>query len=169
LLSCNLGAAADAHKQIGFATVRGQGPKDPEEVLRQTLSTYFKSEFLARIDRVVLFRELEMPDFDGLLERQLEGLRRQMQGDRSITIELTPEARAYLLESCADQEEGARGFVRRFERLLSIPLREAAGREGCSVIRVTVKGHSSRFGDCKGPALCSGLSGQGEPLPSHDR
>ena len=143
LLTCNLGAAADAHKQIGFATIRGQGPKDPEEVLRQTLSTYFKSEFLARIDRVVLFRELEMPDFDGLLERQLEGLRRQMQGDRSITIELTPEARAYLLESCADQEEGARGFVRRFERLLSIPLREAAQAEKAArVIRVTVKGHS---------------------------
>lgn len=147
LLTCNLEAASHAHKQIGFSAVSGQDLEDTENVLRKTLSTYFKPEFLARIDRVVLLRELEMLDFASLLDRQLKRLRGKLGQDHSITLEISPEARAHLLEACADQEEGARGFVRQFERMLNIPLQEAAqgGDKAPRVLRVVLQDQSLRI------------------------
>ncbi len=147
LLTCNLEAAAVAEKQIGFAAVRGHDREDPGKALRKTLSRYFKSELLSRIDRVVLLRELQTEDLDGLLERQLEGLRRQLERDHSVTLDLAPEAREYLLEVCAAQQEGARGFIRRYERLIRSPILEAAhGRDGPPrILRVALEGKSLTF------------------------
>jgi ATP-dependent Clp protease ATP-binding subunit ClpB len=87
------------------------------DALRET----FKPEFLNRVDDVIVFRPLSRGHLGGIVDLQLERVRRLL-ADRRITLELTPEARDFLLAEGYDPRYGARPLKRVIQRRIQNPL-----------------------------------------------
>jgi ATP-dependent Clp protease ATP-binding subunit ClpA len=122
LLTCNLPSESLGAREFGF---RGRGVPErqsEESSVRKQLSSYLGTELLGRVNCVVVFQPLMMKDLDALFDRSLEELQERLVKETSKAMSVTPTARARLLAQCTDHKEGARGFLRRFELLLSAPV-----------------------------------------------
>ena len=78
---------------------------------------FFRPEFLNRIDDIVTFEPLSREVMDHIIDIQLDLLRRRL-ASRHITIELTDEAKATLVEQGWDPAYGARPLKRVIQREL---------------------------------------------------
>jgi ATP-dependent Clp protease ATP-binding subunit ClpB len=81
----------------------------------------FRPEFLNRLDEILLFRRLSRREMTGIVEIQLERLKRLL-ADRKITLELDDSAKAWLADAGYDPVYGARPLKRVIQRELQNPL-----------------------------------------------
>jgi ATP-dependent Clp protease ATP-binding subunit ClpB len=81
----------------------------------------FRPEFLNRIDDIVFFHRLGRNEIDSIVNLQFERLRKLLR-DRSIDVELTPEARTWLGDRGYDPQYGARPLKRALMRYVQDPL-----------------------------------------------
>jgi ATP-dependent Clp protease ATP-binding subunit ClpB len=91
---------------------------DPEDVQRQVndaLRQTFKPEVLNRIDDVVVFHPLGLADIEGIVDIQLQDVRKRLAKER-ITLELTPSAMQALAFGGLDPVYGARPLKRLIQR-----------------------------------------------------
>jgi ATP-dependent Clp protease ATP-binding subunit ClpB len=138
IMTSNLGSQylrnLDPDDQAAFALVSAQ----IMEELRRTL----RPEFLNRIDEIIVFHPLTRQDLEKIVELQLASLVSRLGGLR-ITLEVTPEARAYLAREGYNPDFGARPLRRLIQQTVenSLSRRLLAGdfREGDTVI-VHVRG-----------------------------
>jgi ATP-dependent Clp protease ATP-binding subunit ClpB len=81
----------------------------------------FKPEFLNRVDDIIVFHPLGKEHITAIVDLQLTRLR-SLLADRKLTLELTPNALAFLAEEGYDPAYGARPLKRAIQRLLQNPL-----------------------------------------------
>jgi len=84
-------------------------------------ASYFKPEFVNRIDEIVRFHPLTEADLVRIVSIQLGGLRRRM-AERRLTLEVTPAAETVLAEAGFDPDYGARPLRRIIQRQVEDPL-----------------------------------------------
>jgi ATP-dependent Clp protease ATP-binding subunit ClpB len=92
-----------------------EGGEVPEEVrvrVLDELRSYFRPEFLNRVDDVVLFKPLALEEIEHIVDLQIDDLRRRL-ADRRMALELSEEARALIAREGYDPVYGARP-LRRF-------------------------------------------------------
>ncbi len=94
------------------------------EDIESRLGQYFRPEFLNRIDDVLIFDRLGKEDLALILEIQLAGLRKLL-APQGITLELSEEAKARLIDLGYEPAFGARPLKRVLVRELQDPLAEA--------------------------------------------
>ncbi len=98
--------------------------------------SFFRPEFVNRIDEIVWFRALERADLAVIVGIQLERLRRRL-AERRLTLVVTDEARALLAAEGYDPDFGARPLRRVIQRRVEDPLAlavlECAYAEGDTV------------------------------------
>jgi ATP-dependent Clp protease ATP-binding subunit ClpB len=75
------------------------------------LRGHFRPEFLNRVDDIVLFTPLSMPQIERIVELQLAELRDRL-AERQIELEINPEARRMIAERGYDPVYGARPLRR---------------------------------------------------------
>ncbi|MCA1692240.1 MAG: AAA family ATPase, partial [Actinobacteria bacterium] len=88
-------------------------PVDPE--------SFFRPEFLNRIDEIVRFRSLTEADIERIVHVQLRHLRDRL-AQRRLTLEISDEAVAWLARKGYDPNYGARPLKRVIQRSISDPL-----------------------------------------------
>ncbi len=101
-----------------------QEEKDPEKirgVLEKQLLLHFRPEFLNRLDEIIIFRPLEREQLEQILDIQLKRFRKRL-ARRELSIELSPEAREFLINRGYDPAYGARPLRRALQRYLEAPL-----------------------------------------------
>jgi len=91
------------------------------DAVLDALGQSFRPEFLNRVDEVIIFKALSREQLRGIVEIQLESLRRRL-ADRHITLEVTEAAEDHLAEQGYDPVFGARPLKRTIQRLLQDPL-----------------------------------------------
>jgi ATP-dependent Clp protease ATP-binding subunit ClpB len=84
-------------------------------------SQYFKPEFINRIDEIVRFRSLSEADLAVIVGVQLGHLSDRL-AERRLTLEVTPEAEAWLARTGYDPDFGARPLRRVLQRQIEDPL-----------------------------------------------
>ncbi|MGH9165136.1 MAG: ATP-dependent Clp protease ATP-binding subunit, partial [Acidimicrobiales bacterium] len=103
----------------------------------------FKPEFLNRVDEIVRFRSLREEDLAEIVDIQLCHLERRL-ATRRLSLEVTPEARAWLAHTGYDQSYGARPLKRLIQRsigdTLALALFEGRYPEGAPVLVDVVDG-----------------------------
>jgi ATP-dependent Clp protease ATP-binding subunit ClpB len=118
-----------------------------EERVRDELPKHFRPEFLNRVDDIIVFRPLSRSDLVRIVDLQLVRLE-QLLTQRSLKLELTPEARELLAEQGYDPVYGARPLKRVIQRELqnriALELLEGAFNEG-DTIRVVRDGHNLKL------------------------
>jgi ATP-dependent Clp protease ATP-binding subunit ClpB len=76
------------------------------------LRRHFRPEFLNRVDDIVLFKPLTLPQIEQIVDLMFNDLRARL-ADRRMILEVTPEADAYIARQGFDPVYGARP-LRRF-------------------------------------------------------
>jgi ATP-dependent Clp protease ATP-binding subunit ClpB len=98
--------------------------------------SFFKPEFVNRIDEVVRFRSLTPDDLSVIVGMQLGGLRTRL-AERRLSLEVTPPAEAWLAARGYDPDFGARPLrrviAREVENPLALALLEGRYPEGATV------------------------------------
>ncbi len=100
------------------------GPNNPKQVrdaVMLALRGHFRPEFLNRIDDIIIFRPLGKPEIGQIVELQLRSLRKRLV-ERDMKLELTPEARALLIELGYEPAFGARPLRRAIQQYILDPL-----------------------------------------------
>ena len=77
----------------------------------QELRRAFRPEFLNRLDETILFKPLTKDNLDGIIEIMVASLRKRL-AERSLSLELTPAAKALIIERGYDPLYGARPLRR---------------------------------------------------------
>jgi ATP-dependent Clp protease ATP-binding subunit ClpB len=91
------------------------------EEVRRVLQSYFRPEFLNRIDEIILFHPLTREHIAGIVEIQLERVQDRL-AQRGYQLQINPQATEYLAEVGFDPEFGARPLRRAIQRELQDPL-----------------------------------------------
>jgi ATP-dependent Clp protease ATP-binding subunit ClpB len=119
-MKSNIGAARliDGINDDGYIR-----PGVREEVLGMLRSS-FRPEFLNRVDDIVLFKPLRMPELKKIVDLQLDSLRRRLAG-RQITIDLTDKAREFIVREAYDPHYGARPLRRYLQKELETQIARA--------------------------------------------
>lgn len=82
---------------------------------------FFKPEFINRVDDIIRFRPLTEADLEHIVGIQVDRLRKRM-ADRRITLEVTPEALAWIAKEGYDPAFGARPLKRVIQREIADPV-----------------------------------------------
>jgi ATP-dependent Clp protease ATP-binding subunit ClpA len=91
---------------------------------RGALERTFTPEFRNRLDATVTFSALGTPEIERVVDKQIDELR-AMVAAKQVTIDVTPEARAWLAEKGFDRAFGARPMARLIEQSVKKPLSES--------------------------------------------
>ncbi|WP_395704557.1 ATP-dependent Clp protease ATP-binding subunit [Rhodococcus ruber] len=92
-------------------TADGEIKPDARERVLAELRGHFRPEFLNRVDDIVLFTPLTLPQIEHIVELQLADLRNRL-SERQIHLNITPEARRLIAEHGFDPVYGARPLRR---------------------------------------------------------
>jgi ATP-dependent Clp protease ATP-binding subunit ClpB len=92
-----------------------------ENAVLAELRRHFRPEFLNRVDDIVVFKPLGMPELTTIVNLQLRRLERLL-ADRKLRLEVTPAARELIAQEGYDPAYGARPLKRAIQRLVQNPL-----------------------------------------------
>ena len=109
---------------LGSHIIMELGQTDPEEMRRQVddlLHKQFRPEFLNRVDEIITFHGLTREDLMQIVDIQINRMAKRLE-DRKFTIELTTEAKEFLVETGYDPSFGARPLKRAIQRYIEDPL-----------------------------------------------
>ena len=127
IMTSNVGARI-LHKSssLGFEAeedAQGNFEKTKEKILEET-NRIFKPEFLNRINELVVFPSLTRDNLFVIIELELNKVSERLK-EQDIEIEISDEAKSFLIEKGYDEKYGARPLRRAVERHLEDPLAEA--------------------------------------------
>ena len=117
ILTSNLGSQALSRLPDGADA--GQARRDVMEAVRN----HFRPEFLNRLDDMIVFDRLTREDMDGIVEIQLDLLRRRL-ARQNIKVELEESALKWLADEGYDPVYGARPLKRVIQDALQNELAE---------------------------------------------
>ncbi|MDD5613764.1 MAG: ATP-dependent Clp protease ATP-binding subunit, partial [Candidatus Omnitrophica bacterium] len=127
IMTSNVGASLlRTQGAIGFKTKTDSGAMDyslMKERLLDEVKKTFKPEFLNRVDDIVVFRSLEKEHLVSILDIEIQSVRDRMQ-ERGLSVELTQEAKEFLVQKGFDPIFGARPLKRTIQRYIEDPLAE---------------------------------------------
>ncbi len=136
IMTTNAGAADLAKSAFGFTRTKREG--DDEEAINRM----FAPEFRNRLDAIVPFGHLPPEVIAKVVDKFVMQLEAQL-ADRNISIELSEEARRWLIERGYDQAMGARPMARVIQTHIKTPLADEVlfGRlKNGGTVRVVVAG-----------------------------
>ena len=94
-----------------------------KEMLTNEVERYFRPEFLNRVDELVVFHKLTREDLQNIVTLEMGKVEERLR-QKNLKLELTPEAKDYLVDKGTDEKFGARPLRRAIEQSVEDPLSE---------------------------------------------
>lgn len=88
-----------------------------EELVMSELRKTFRPEFINRIDEIIIFKSLSKEVVYDILDKIIKDVEKRL-NDKKIKVELTKDAKEYIVESSYDEKYGARPIKRFVSRNL---------------------------------------------------
>jgi ATP-dependent Clp protease ATP-binding subunit ClpC len=133
VMTSNVGASLlNQEAKIGFSMKRSSADQEKqldqqhEEMIKKImteLKNTFKPEFLNRIDATIVFRALTQIEVHQICDLMMNRVKAQLV-EQQMELELTPEAKEYIVEKGFDPTYGARPLRRTIQNLVEDPLAE---------------------------------------------
>ena len=95
----------------------GEISEDAKEKVQKLLKQSFRPEFLNRLDEIVFYKPLKKSEISKILELLIVDLEKRL-SDKHISLNLTNEAKNYLIENGYDEVYGARPLKRFVQKKL---------------------------------------------------
>ncbi|MFO0927712.1 MAG: ATP-dependent Clp protease ATP-binding subunit [Gemmataceae bacterium] len=128
IMTTNIGAGEiTGGKPFGLAGARQQNAEstynEMKGRLKDEMEKNFRPEFLNRLDDIIVFRGLTNDDLKRIIDIELAKVSKRLL-EKGLTLNLTEEARQFLIEKGSNREYGARPLRRAIEHNLEDPLAE---------------------------------------------
>jgi len=91
--------------------------------VNERIEKVFRPEFLNRLDDVIVFHHLTVDDLKQVIDIELAKVRERL-GERGLKLELTEEAKKFLIKKGSDTDFGARPLRRALENYIEDPVSE---------------------------------------------
>ncbi|MCG6498546.1 ATP-dependent chaperone ClpB [Kitasatospora sp. A2-31] len=154
IMTSNIGS----HHLLEGVTPDGEIKEGARAAVMDELRHHFRPEFLNRIDDVVLFKPLTMPEIERVVDLLTEDLRHRL-ADRRLDLRLTEAARRHIADQGFDPVYGARP-LRRFIQ------REVETRIGRALLAGDVADGSTITADAEEGHLTIHITPPAEATPS---
>ena len=108
----------------------------------------FKPEFLNRIDDIIVFHALNKEDISKIIGIMLKEIDKRISEQMGITLNVTPSAKKYLVDTGYDKKYGARPLRRALVNNIEDPLAEeilAGNVKAGDKVTVTFSGKALKF------------------------
>ena len=115
IMTTNAGAADLAKAAFGFTRTKREG--DDQEAINRL----FAPEFRNRLDQIISFAQLPKEVVGKVVDKFVLQLEAQL-ADRNVTIELSDDARVWLVDHGYDETMGARPMARLIQSAIKQPL-----------------------------------------------
>jgi ATP-dependent Clp protease ATP-binding subunit ClpC len=126
IMTSNVGARLITKgKSLGFMPQEDKEKdyKEMKETVMDEVKRVFNPEFINRIDEIIVFRPLTEADMAKILEIQLNKVSFKLQ-EKKLKLEVTDEAKAFLVKKGFDPNYGARPLIRTVQKMVEDPLSE---------------------------------------------
>ena len=125
IMTSNIGA--ELLKKQGSLGFKSQAEdvtyQSMKEKLMDEIKRVFKPEFLNRVDDIIVFRSLTKDELEHIVELEIKEVEQRLK-EQNMKIELTKEAKDFLIDKGFDKSFGARPLKRTIQRFLENPLAE---------------------------------------------
>jgi len=140
IMTTNAGAEAIKNEAaFGFQKPDGDASyASMKSRVNERIEKVFRPEFLNRLDDVIVFHHLTVDDLKQVIDIELAKVRERL-SERGLALELTDEAKQFLIKKGSDTDFGARPLRRALENFIEDPVSEELLKgefEGKDTIRV---------------------------------
>ena len=94
---------------------KGEISSECENAVMNDLRAHFRPEFLNRLDEIILFKPLTKENIGHIVDLMVNDLRHRL-ADQELSLELTPEAKDYVVDHGYDPVYGARPLKRYLQK-----------------------------------------------------
>src|SRR5687768_13835624 len=124
-MTTNAGAEAIKNEAaFGFAKPDGDASYDSMKTrVTDEIEKVFRPEFINRVNDIIVFRHLTDNDLKSVIDLELGKVRKRLE-EKGLIIELTDEAKEFLIKKGSNTDFGARPLRRAIERYVEDPLSE---------------------------------------------
>jgi ATP-dependent Clp protease ATP-binding subunit ClpC len=126
IMTSNIGAEL-IKNQSGFGFTKKTpeaGYEKMKEILQKEVERHFRPEFLNRVDDTIVFRPLTRDDLTTIVDYELNKVFKRLT-EHGLKLDLTPQAKEFLIEKGYNPEFGARPLRRAIEHYIEDPLSES--------------------------------------------
>jgi len=125
IMTTNAGAEAIKNEAaFGFQKPDTDSSYDSmKDRVTERIERVFRPEFLNRLDDVIVFRHLNEDDLKNIVEYELAKVRKRL-SERGLALELTDDAKQFLINKGSNLDMGARPLRRSIENYVEDPLAE---------------------------------------------
>ncbi|MBB3209406.1 ATP-dependent Clp protease ATP-binding subunit ClpC [Rhodopirellula rubra] len=125
IMTTNAGAEAIKNEAaFGFAKPDGDASYDSmKSRVMDSIERVFRPEFLNRLDDTIIFRHLTTTDLKGIIDFELQKVRERLL-ERGLALDLTDDAKEFLVKKGSNLDYGARPLRRALEQRIEDPLGE---------------------------------------------
>ena len=122
IMTSNVGSETIAKQPLGFtAQIGSPEGANLEQHLLEELRKAFRPEFLNRVDEIIVFKRLTVEQLEQIVDLLLGRLRGLAMG-QAMGLQVTEEAKRFLVERGTDVQYGARPLKRAIQRYVENPL-----------------------------------------------
>jgi len=121
IMTSNLGTEEFQRQPVGFYPKEGADEKRMRTAVEDALKRTFRPELLNRIDDVIIFHSLTEENLKDVVELLIREVAKRL-SERSIKLNVTPEAKAWLVKRGYDPIYGARPLRRAIQRYVESPI-----------------------------------------------
>ncbi|ELR99626.1 ATP-dependent Clp protease ATP-binding subunit [Gloeocapsa sp. PCC 73106] len=130
IMTSNLGSKAieKGGMSLGFQSLDNSGETQYQQLrnlVNEELKQFFRPEFLNRLDEIIVFRQLTLPQIKEIAELQLREISDRMQLEHQISLSVTEAFKDLAVAQGYQPSYGARPLRRALTRLLEDSLAEA--------------------------------------------
>jgi ATP-dependent Clp protease ATP-binding subunit ClpC len=137
-----------------------------KDTVMKEVERYFRPEFIGRLDDVIVFRPLNRQHLEKIVEMELKTVTKRLV-DHGLRVELTDDAKEFLIEKGTNNDFGARPLRRAIEQHVEDPLSEDILRgafKGKDMIKISVKQEEGAEKHLYFDAVSSGKKDEGREL-----
>jgi ATP-dependent Clp protease ATP-binding subunit ClpC len=117
ILTSNLGHEQVSKPSMGFLPVQD----DQDSKYKKSIENFFKPEFLARLDDVVVFNKISKNEFQKIFDKMIEKTRESLRQNNK-KIKISEDTKEFLLKKIEENGNNARSIQKIYRQYLEIPL-----------------------------------------------
>ena len=111
IMTSNIGASC----LLDGIDQNGQISGEAERLVMNELRSHFRPEFLNRLDEIIMFKPLTKDNITGIIELIIKDLNKRL-SDKELTVELSADARSFIVDNAYDPVYGARPLKRYIQK-----------------------------------------------------
>ncbi len=111
IMTSNIGSSYLLENMKADGTIE----EDVKEQVTDQLKTFFRPEFLNRVDDIIVFSPLTIDQISRIIELSLKALEKRL-ADRNMSLTLTDEAKKFIAQEAYDPQYGARPIKRYLQK-----------------------------------------------------